>query len=47
MVSSGDEPIERREGGNTVHFEDLDGNEICLWEVNRDVVPEPELARAM
>jgi hypothetical protein len=29
--------------GQFVHLEDPDGNEIYLWEVNREVVPEPEL----
>jgi hypothetical protein len=29
--------------GQFVHFEDPDGNEIYLWEVNREVVPESEL----
>lgn len=32
--------------GQFVHLEDPDGNEIYLWEVKREVVPERELAYA-
>jgi predicted enzyme related to lactoylglutathione lyase len=32
--------------GNFVHLEDPDGNEIYLWEVNRETVPDRELAHA-
>jgi predicted enzyme related to lactoylglutathione lyase len=32
--------------GNFVHLEDPDGNDIYLWEVNRQAVPEPELEHA-
>lgn len=38
--------IVRDEPGNFVHLEDPDGNEIYLWEVNREAVPETELALA-
>jgi predicted enzyme related to lactoylglutathione lyase len=38
--------ITRSESGNFVHLEDPDGNELYLWEVNREVVPETELAHA-
>ena len=36
--------IGRDEGGAFVGFEDPDGNAIYLWEVDRRVVPETELA---
>ncbi len=36
--------IVRDETGNFAHFEDPDGNEIYLWEVNRWEVPETALA---
>ncbi|HTX39588.1 MAG TPA: VOC family protein [Bryobacteraceae bacterium] len=36
--------IVRDESGNFAHLEDPDGNEIYLWEVNREAVPETELA---
>jgi predicted enzyme related to lactoylglutathione lyase len=39
-------PIVRSEAGNFVHLEDPDGNEMYLWEVNREVVPETEFAPA-
>jgi catechol 2,3-dioxygenase-like lactoylglutathione lyase family enzyme len=35
--------IVRDTPGNFAAVEDPDGNPICLWEVNRDTVPEPEL----
>jgi len=35
--------IVKDDPGQFVHLEDPDGNEIYLWEVNREVVPEPEL----
>ncbi len=38
--------IIRDEAGNFVHLEDPDGNEIYLWEVNREAAPETELACA-
>ena len=38
--------ITRSEPGNFAQLEDPDGNEIYLWEVNRGVVPEQELAHA-
>lgn len=38
--------IVRSEEGNFIHFEDPDGNEIYLWEVNRAVVPKTDLALA-
>jgi predicted enzyme related to lactoylglutathione lyase len=38
--------IMREEAGNFVHLEDPDGNEIYLWEVHREAVPETELAHA-
>ena len=37
-------PVVRDAPGAFVGFEDPDGNGICLWEVNRDAVPETELA---
>ena len=37
-------PIIRDEAGSFSHLEDPDGNEIYLWEVNRLVVSETELA---
>jgi predicted enzyme related to lactoylglutathione lyase len=36
--------IVRSEAGNFVQFEDLDGNDIYLWEKSPSVLPEPELA---
>jgi len=39
-------PIIRDEAGSFSHLEDPDGNEIYLWEVNRLVVSETELAHA-
>jgi predicted enzyme related to lactoylglutathione lyase len=36
--------IIRDEAGNFVHLEDPDGNDIYLWEVSREAVPEAELA---
>lgn len=36
----------REQAGNFVHLEDPDGNELYLWEVNREIVPEPEFANA-
>jgi predicted enzyme related to lactoylglutathione lyase len=36
-------PIVQDDPGQFVHLEDPDGNEIYLWAVNREVVPEPEL----
>lgn len=38
--------IVRSEEGNFATLEDPDGNEIYLWEVNRAVVPETDLAPA-
>lgn len=38
--------IVRSEEGNFARLEDPDGNEIYLWEVNRAVVPETDLALA-
>lgn len=38
--------IIRDESGNFGHLEDPDGNEIYLWEVNRQAVPETEFAHA-
>jgi catechol 2,3-dioxygenase-like lactoylglutathione lyase family enzyme len=38
--------IVQDEPGKFVHLEDPDGNEIYLWEVNRETVPETELALA-
>jgi catechol 2,3-dioxygenase-like lactoylglutathione lyase family enzyme len=38
--------IVRDEPGSFVHLEDPDGNELYLWEVNREVVPETEFAQA-
>ena len=38
--------IARSESGNFAHFEDPDGNEIYIWEVNREVVSESDLAYA-
>ena len=38
--------IIRDQGGNFVHLEDPDGNEIYLWEVTPAAVPENELARS-
>ncbi len=32
------------EAGKCAHLEDPDGNEMYLWEVNREAVPETELA---
>ncbi|HKE26584.1 MAG TPA: VOC family protein [Bryobacteraceae bacterium] len=37
-------PVVRDQAGNFVHFDDPDGNEIYLWEVNRWTIPESELA---
>ena len=36
--------ILKGESGTFAHLEDPDGNELYLWEVNRQVVPEAELA---
>jgi len=38
--------VVKTEAGNFVHLEDPDGNEMYLWEVNREVVPETEFAPA-
>ena len=38
--------VVRDEPGNFVNLEDPDGNEIYLWEVNRQAVPETEFAEA-
>jgi predicted enzyme related to lactoylglutathione lyase len=38
--------IERDVSGNFAHFQDPDGNELYLWEVNQDAVPETELVYA-
>lgn len=38
--------ILKGESGTFAHLEDPDGNELYLWEVNRGVIPEPELAYA-
>jgi predicted enzyme related to lactoylglutathione lyase len=38
--------IVRDEPGRFVHLEDPDGNEIYLWEVNRQTIPETELTHA-
>ncbi len=38
--------ITRSEPGNFVSLEDPDGNDIYLWEVNRNTVPETEFAHA-
>jgi predicted enzyme related to lactoylglutathione lyase len=32
------------EAGNFVHLEDPDGNEMYLWEIPREIVPETEFA---
>ncbi len=39
-------PVTRDKPGAFVHLEDPDGNSIYLWEVNREAVPETELAGA-
>jgi predicted enzyme related to lactoylglutathione lyase len=36
--------VVKTEAGNFVHLEDPDGNEIYLWEVNPETVPETDLA---
>ncbi len=36
--------VMRDESGNFAHLEDPDGNELYLWEVNRQPMPETELA---
>ena len=36
--------IVRDEAGKFAHLEDPDGNDMYLWEVNREAVPETELA---
>lgn len=36
----------RSEAGNFAHFEDPDGNEIYIWELNRSAVSESELSVA-
>jgi predicted enzyme related to lactoylglutathione lyase len=36
----------RDDSGTFAHLSDHDGNEMYLWEVNREVVPETELAHA-
>jgi catechol 2,3-dioxygenase-like lactoylglutathione lyase family enzyme len=38
--------IVKDEPGNFITLEDPDGNEMYLWEVNRETVPEPELEYA-
>ena len=38
--------IVREDPGSFAHLEDPDGNEIYLWEVNRQVVPETGLVHA-
>lgn len=38
--------IVRDEPGNFANFEDPDGNEIYVWEVNREAVSESDLAYA-
>jgi len=38
--------IQKEMAGNFVHLQDPDGNEMYLWEVNRQAVPETELAAA-
>jgi predicted enzyme related to lactoylglutathione lyase len=38
--------VVREEAGNFIHLEDPDGNEMYLWEVDREVVPETEFVRA-
>ncbi len=38
--------IVRDEPGNFANFEDPDGNEIYIWEVNREAVSESDLAYA-
>jgi predicted enzyme related to lactoylglutathione lyase len=38
--------IQQDKAGNFLHLEDPDGNELYLWEANRTVVPESELAHA-
>jgi predicted enzyme related to lactoylglutathione lyase len=40
-------PIVRDSPGAFVHFEDPDGNEIYLWEVNRAAIPETKLVGAV
>ena len=37
--------VRREPSGNFVHFEDPDDNDIYLWEVNREIVTETELAQ--
>ena len=39
--------IVRDEPGNFADFEDPDGNQIYIWEVNREVVSESDLAYAV
>ena len=39
-------PIVSGTAGRFVDFQDPDGNEIYLWEVNRAAVPESEFAQA-
>ncbi len=39
-------PVIRDEAGSFSHLEDPDGNEIYLWETNRLIVSETELAHA-
>ena len=39
-------PIVQDGPGRFAGLEDPDGNEIYLWEVNREVIPEPELEHA-
>jgi predicted enzyme related to lactoylglutathione lyase len=38
-------PALRETSGNFAHFEDPDGNEIYLWEVNTEVVPESQISQ--
>lgn len=37
--------VVRDTSGNFAHFEDPDGNEIYLWEVNTEAVPESQFSQ--
>jgi predicted enzyme related to lactoylglutathione lyase len=38
--------VVRDSPGSFVHFEDPDGNDLYLWQVDREAVPETDLAQA-